>query len=280
MANFSALENLVIKMGATPIKWQSGTQIIERTINLDNPLEVRLSDVVSENASGLLTYNNQQVLLYIKDSHRPIDVVKYEPKRAPKVHFMDCTTMKKMREAGRAERYVVTDRKDGIFLVNTQEDRSDANTITEDVEAKLHVCRNCLKEHDYKNYSSIGREEQNQLVKSFHFKEFFEDSKTYFSSLPRYTDKNAPVNAYSGDWKEISRKVRERDKWKCSECRVDLSSKKYLLHVHHKNGVRNDNKPSNLMSLCADCHSKEPMHSHVFLSQKDRDAIQALRNSE
>jgi 5-methylcytosine-specific restriction endonuclease McrA len=63
-------------------------------------------------------------------------------------------------------------------------------------------------------------------------------------------------------WKEIRQKVLERDNWKCRVCGMTNSEHiekfGFGLHVHHiiprlKNG---SNEPSNLISLCNDCHIK------------------------
>jgi hypothetical protein len=56
-----------------------------------------------------------------------------------------------------------------------------------------------------------------------------------------------------------------------------LKERKRLLHVHHKNGNRNDNEQKNLEVLCIDCHSKAPLHDSMFVSLEDRKSIQSMR---
>ncbi|WP_369684361.1 HNH endonuclease [Selenomonas ruminantium] len=51
----------------------------------------------------------------------------------------------------------------------------------------------------------------------------------------------------------------------CSRCQRQFSyeDRKYL-HVHHRNGKKNDCRRSNLVVLCASCHQKEH-HDHKIL---------------
>jgi len=37
---------------------------------------------------------------------------------------------------------------------------------------------------------------------------------------------------------------------------------KYL-HVHHRNGQKNDNRDSNLAVMCVACHAEQPMRGHM-----------------
>jgi len=59
---------------------------------------------------------------------------------------------------------------------------------------------------------------------------------------------------YPPDWEERKKDVKERDKHHCSECGSNND-----LHVHHKIPLSKggSNQISNLILLCASCHSKE-----------------------
>ena len=46
--------------------------------------------------------------------------------------------------------------------------------------------------------------------------------------------------------------ILERDGYKCTEC-----SSETMLIVHHKDWIRTNNDPSNLITLCSSCHKKE-----------------------
>ena len=45
---------------------------------------------------------------------------------------------------------------------------------------------------------------------------------------------------------------------------------KILLHVHHKSGLKTDNKDSNLMVLCELCHSEQLQHSLTKVQAHER----------
>lgn len=65
---------------------------------------------------------------------------------------------------------------------------------------------------------------------------------------------------YTQDWMAISRRTRESVDWFCEECNRDCSNEKSKLHVHHRDGDKQNNSPDNLQVLCLKCH--EDTHGH------------------
>ena len=78
-----------------------------------------------------------------------------------------------------------------------------------------------------------------------------------------------PVDSslYPDNWKEIATRVKEAARWQCQCCgkkcyrpgeRPDnLTRSEWtgaILQVHHRNHNPEDNRLSNLMSVCAACH--------------------------
>ena len=77
-------------------------------------------------------------------------------------------------------------------------------------------------------------------------------------------------NRYLETWPSIASMIRQRDRHTCQRCGINLSGKGRLLHVHHLDGDRLNNDPSNLMSLCVICHSDRERHQHLCLLYTSR----------
>jgi hypothetical protein len=65
---------------------------------------------------------------------------------------------------------------------------------------------------------------------------------------------------YAADWKRICKEIKDRDEWTCKHCGERRQRWGIHLHVHHIDGNKLNNHPSNLISLCAKCHRLA--HSH------------------
>jgi len=59
---------------------------------------------------------------------------------------------------------------------------------------------------------------------------------------------------------DLRKQVLERDRYSCQSCGYNPNSivigKKMKLHIHHIDKNRKNNVLSNLITLCASCHSK------------------------
>jgi hypothetical protein len=263
--DFSALAKLVEKMGASPVRWVSSISATAydpgkweqiRTTGIEvSPSEVKPDE------RGFLTYEGQKILLYIKDTR--MGAVMTDPASLQKFHFFDCSTLDKMRAESRLERYVVTQCQTGDFLL----DVNDPHTRTlykKDVIARLHVCRDCLSGSKYQNYKkNLPQSRRDEIVENFNIAEFFQKYNYSFRSTPSRTAETALPNRYPNDWEAIAREHKSRAHWRCQKCAVDLSQHRSLLHVHHINGVRTDNRAGNLRVLCVGCHSQQPQHQHL-----------------
>lgn len=77
--------------------------------------------------------------------------------------------------------------------------------------------------------------------------------------MPRKTAKDYPT-----DWKAISSRTKERDKWTCQGCGLRFGKEKrwakleggkwQTFGVHHKDRDTWNSDPANLVSLCSRCH--------------------------
>ena len=275
--DFSLLEEAVRRMGGTAvpvdleIDVRRGIDPIDPIdIILKNGFEIELSRIESH-PSGMLSYQGRQVVLYIQDQWKNIRDVLADGIKGKKVHVADCDTLEEMRRRGRYERYVATNNVSGDFYVTGQDEYGGRVEGA----AKLRVCKNCLRRLDYKNYTG----NRNQVFREFEWGEFFDSCRPHFARMPTRRA-GVPDGAYTPDWKRASRRYREALKFRCENCGVDLTKHPQLLHVHHINGVKTDDDRSNLKALCAVCHSKQPGHEHMRVSNKDANLIADLRRRQ
>ena len=156
-----------------------------------------------------------------------------------------------MSAEGRERRYFVTQRKDGLFNVNCML-RSDVESL----EVSLQICNYC------KSMLSSMRIPVNQIS----LEQFFDRYDTYIpKSINRY-ETFSQVQDYSDDHAAVAERCKNETDYTCQQCGVKCKTNKALLHLHHINGVKSDNYPSNLRVLCVACHSERSFHKHLQTS--------------
>ena len=256
----------------------------------NNPIEIQLeekgqvllsADEVEKYLSfpaGLATIGNTQVTLHIYQPFEDEEELSLPLPRGPKYHISDCETLIQMRKKNRFNRYVTTSKPTGMFIVQPYD--RETNIRGEEMESSLGVCKVCLKNLNYKRYDEADRVTKNVIFSNFQLDEFFDNFKPIFRTLPLYNKENFPEGNYTKDWARISEETRDKAKWICSSCKVNLYKNRGLLHVHHRDGNRGNNKPSNLEVLCSLCHREKPFHQNMHIKKLEIEKIHLLRREQ
>lgn len=231
---------------------------LERLSSQDG-IEIDSIDDIRILNDGTLAYKNSRVLLYIRDHQ-----VYGDRNADPKFHVANCDTLVKMKKNKRFERYVVAARLDGRFRINLI-----VGPQTKSEVRRLSVCQNCLNHLEFDGFQmTMAKLTRIEQVKTFEIKRFFElYPQNLHTEKPIHDSESAPLNDYAQDFSQKSNKIRAEAGWSCQnpDCRIwlGLHDHRKFLHVHHINGLKTDDRPSNLDVLCIECHSNEPQHGHM-----------------
>lgn len=88
---------------------------------------------------------------------------------------------------------------------------------------------------------------RNEAEKAGHFRT---------ADLPKHID--VLESGYTPNWAEKSRDYRQRRKFTCEDCGIQLNERYvdgFYLETHHISGVKTDNRDLNLKCLCVLCHA-------------------------
>lgn len=203
---------------------------------------------------GTLEYKGQKMILYIRDQ--------YSYKSEYKFHVSWCSTLRDMNKNNRLNRYVVSRRTDGIFLVNIM-DKSSQQIILSNRESRMKVCKCCLSKLNYEGYkTTYDKFNKEKIYNDFKIDKFLSEYDTKFKHIPKHNDLTSPINQYPKNWNDIARKYKEYKNWKCQECGRDCTYEKGFLDVHHIDGDKSNVNYYNLQALCKECHANKPYHGH------------------
>jgi len=257
--SWSLLDSLRQKMGA-PLTENFVLAPIYSDISIIDQLntggvEIDL-DEISVHEDGTLLYRGYRGLLHIRD----ITSIAGDT-RMPRYHLAYCQTLEKMKKNSRFDRYVVAQTTSGEFKVNIIDREVTSQTV------RLNVCQNCLDRIHWRRFSLSGmsRTERKYRVEHFALSEFFKEyPRDLIKVKPLHTSATAPLNDYPKNWAELSRAIKLERGYQCESCRESFSQNDFrYVHVHHRNGLKNDNRNENLAVLCIACHAQQPEHGHL-----------------
>lgn len=229
----------------TEVQWND---VITKGLDINMEELVRCDD-------GTLEWEGragEKVVIYIRDQSG-----EYSHTYNYKFHVAWCSTLEGMFKQRKYNRYVISQRLDGKFLVHI----IIANKVARKEEQSLSICKNCLTSLNYKNYGFSNSTSRDVIYINFSLEEYFNKYRIVkIPIIPQYTQDTAPVNQYVDNWTELSKKIRILRKWRCSVCGADKSREPMDLHVHHIDSNKLNNNPSNLQVLCMKCHAEQHPH--------------------
>lgn len=247
--------------------------------------QLDIGDIGHAGPGRILIHNSEAIVIYIKD-HRRKDPYRppnhtstkewllTQPEGGNRFHLGECETIEKMVKENRAGRYV-----SGGNQVN----RGPSGRPTFPIETnkgefstELRVCGHCIK--DPQKAGSLRSPQGG--AKNFDLETWLKKASAHvkqFPFKPLFTAWTAPPNQYHADWPKISWDYRKQKNWTCESenCGRQFHGNKTLLHTHHINMQKGDNRESNLKALCLHCHDKE--HKGNPYLQK---ATQVLKNQQ
>lgn len=289
-ADFSVLEKLRESIGAKKADFSSYRPNVKISKNI---LELKLLETGEiiltgvdleknlRDVGGLLGIGNTQVTLHIQEPWADLEELSMVPASKPKFHLSECKMISDMRNKNRYNRYVTSNKIDGLFTVIPQDKETKSWQENLKMRAKLLPCIYCMQKLNYRDFNDLKKSQQKKIVNDFTIEDFFEEFSSIFLSLPLYSEDSYPAGGYTPDWAEISDRERRKVNWTCTCCAVDLSRRRGFLDTHHIDGVRGNNRLSNLRVLCKICHANQPNHQHYKrIHEKDFNLIRKLKTEQ
>ena len=233
---------------------------------------------VERGPGDIIIHEGKQFVLYIMTPYEDVDSLSEIPAGKTRFHLVFCQTLENMKREDRYERYVVTDERHGNFNIHPYDKELKAHG--KEMQARLGPCKHCLRHLNYNGYADAGWAGRKEIFENFSLEEFFEKYETQIPVKPKHSHLSSPENNYTPDWDKTSTECRRKHNWQCSCCEAFFRENKPLLHTHHKDGNKRNNISSNLIPLCAACHTKQPGHERMGISASDKRAIEKIRQAQ
>lgn len=286
--NYEELDEVLAMMGTKrdTRPFQIDPESTREKIKFELKTGVRVDAAQFESIStvaGMFSHKGEHAFLYIDEPYHAEDILREKPaEAAQRFHLVKhCRSLLAMHNAGKSERYVLKQTSTGLFPCKPLDPFTGKTRTDLVIDAQLMPCKNCLAELAYQGYSKPGsksqrsdRERNDKIFRGFNVNSFFEHYEPFFFDTNYYRQNPNDGKAnYTSDHLKIRDQLLVKKNYCCETCGVHLRDKTSLLHMHHLNSRKGDNRINNLKLLCIICHSLQPNHAHMKALVKPADAV-------
>lgn len=251
---FEGLKNLLKRRGYIVEKATGYKPVENKDVDLNdlrNNIEFSPDGIFLKDSND---GSKQQIFLYKRNYH-------LQAFGKPRFHIRQCQTIQSFINSGTFKNEY---RRANTNVVKVR----DMDDLDKDKDvANLPLCQHCL---------NIARNAFPGMTTS----DFVKILKQANEASEKDNDTEIDIFGYTKDWESVSRAYRELKEYRCDKCGVQITDPfdYYLMHVHHKDGDKTNNKKSNLRCLCIECHSTiNPAHRKRFSSRANQLLIEEFR---